>query len=32
CACAPSALYDGEPIGRLDRERLDAVIQEARGA
>jgi formate dehydrogenase subunit gamma len=32
CACAPSALYDGEPIGRLDRERLDGVIQEARGA
>lgn len=31
CACAPSALYDGEPIGRLDQERLDAVIQEARG-
>jgi formate dehydrogenase subunit gamma len=32
CACAPSALYDGEPMGRLDRERLDAVIREARGS
>jgi formate dehydrogenase subunit gamma len=31
CACAPSGLYDGEPIGRLDREKLDAVLQEARG-
>lgn len=32
CACAPSALYDGDPIGRLDQERLDDVIREARGA
>ena len=32
CACAPSALYDGEPMGRLDQEMLDAVVQEARGA
>lgn len=31
CACAPSALYDGEPIGRLDPETLDAVVREARG-
>ncbi|MBO1909554.1 formate dehydrogenase subunit gamma [Microvirga sp. 3-52] len=31
CACAPSALYDGEPIGRLDRKRLDSVVREARG-
>jgi formate dehydrogenase subunit gamma len=31
CACAPSALYDGEPIGRLNRETLEAVMQEARG-
>ena len=31
CACAPSALYDGEPIGRLDRGRLDAVVREAQG-
>ncbi len=32
CACAPSALYDGEPIGRVDQEQLDAVMQEAKGA
>jgi formate dehydrogenase subunit gamma len=32
CACAPAALYDGEPIGRLDQERLDAVVREAREA
>ncbi|MEZ0168476.1 formate dehydrogenase subunit gamma [Microvirga sp. TS319] len=31
CACAPSALYDGEPIGRLDPGTLDAVAREARG-
>ncbi|MEZ0168517.1 formate dehydrogenase subunit gamma [Microvirga sp. TS319] len=31
CACAPSALYDGEPIGRLDPGALDAVAREARG-
>ena len=32
CACAPSALYDGEPVGRLNAELLEAVVQEARGA
>jgi formate dehydrogenase subunit gamma len=26
CACAPSALVDGEVVGRLDRAGLDAVI------
>jgi formate dehydrogenase subunit gamma len=31
CACAPSALYDGEPMGKLDRKRLDSVVREARG-
>ncbi|MBZ6078392.1 formate dehydrogenase subunit gamma [Microvirga puerhi] len=30
CACSPSALFDGEPIGRLDMARLDAVVQQAR--
>jgi len=30
-ACAPSALYDGDPMGRLDRKRLDDVVREARG-
>ncbi|MBL0408063.1 formate dehydrogenase subunit gamma [Microvirga aerilata] len=32
CACAPSALFDGQPRGRLDQEMLDAVVREARGA
>lgn len=32
CACAPSALYDDEPIGRLDEERLDSLVREARGS
>lgn len=32
CACAPSALYDGEPVGRLTEEMLEAVAREARGA
>jgi formate dehydrogenase subunit gamma len=32
CACAPSALYDGEPLGRLNPEKLDALAQEARGS
>jgi formate dehydrogenase subunit gamma len=31
CACAPSALYDGNPMGRLDQKRLDDVVREARG-
>jgi len=30
CACAPSALYDGEPIGRLTPDRLAEVVREAR--
>ncbi|HLG88716.1 MAG TPA: formate dehydrogenase subunit gamma [Alphaproteobacteria bacterium] len=29
CACAPSAMLDGRPIGRLDVKRLEALIQEA---
>jgi formate dehydrogenase subunit gamma len=32
CACAPTALYDGEPIGRIDQGKLDALVREARGA
>ncbi len=32
CACAPSALFDGEPLGRLDQQVLDEVIREARGS
>ncbi len=30
CACAPSAMLDGKPVGRLDKARLDALIREAR--
>jgi len=32
CACAPAALYDGEPVARLDRGILEGVAREARGA
>jgi formate dehydrogenase subunit gamma len=31
CACAPAALLDGAPHGRLDEARLDALLGEARG-
>lgn len=30
CACAPAALYDGEPIGRLDETTLATLAGEAR--
>jgi formate dehydrogenase subunit gamma len=30
CATAPSAMLDGRPIGRLDQQRLDALLAEAR--
>jgi formate dehydrogenase subunit gamma len=26
CACAPAALLDGKPVGRLDNERLDKLL------
>ena len=26
CALSPSALLDGAPIGRLDRDRIDAIV------
>jgi formate dehydrogenase subunit gamma len=29
CAVAPSALIDGRPVGRLDRERLMALLDDA---
>ena len=29
CATAPSALLDGEPVGRLDAARLEALAMEA---
>jgi formate dehydrogenase subunit gamma len=31
CALSPSALLDGEPIGRLDCDRIDAIVAGARG-
>jgi formate dehydrogenase subunit gamma len=31
CALSPTALLDGEPIGRLDRAKLDAVVARAKG-
>jgi formate dehydrogenase subunit gamma len=29
CACAPAAMLDGEVVGRLDGQRLDALLTEA---
>jgi formate dehydrogenase subunit gamma len=29
CACAPSALFDGEPLGRLTSDALTEVVREA---
>ena len=29
CAVAPSAMLDGHPVGRLDQDRLDALLAEA---
>ena len=31
CALSPAALLDGEPIGRLDRDRIDAIVAGADG-
>jgi len=31
CALSPAALVDGEPIGRLDRDRIDAIVAAAQG-
>ena len=30
CACAPAAMVDGEVVGRLDEDRIDAILGEAR--
>lgn len=30
CACAPAALIDGDPVGRLDGARLAAAVEEVR--
>jgi formate dehydrogenase subunit gamma len=32
CSHSPSAMFDGEPIGRVDGARLDELAQEARSA
>lgn len=29
CALSPAAMLEGEPIGRLDADRLDAIVAEA---
>jgi len=29
CALSPAALLDGEPIGRLDRDKVDAIVAAA---
>ena len=31
CALSPSALLDGEPIGRLDCDKIDAIVAGAKG-
>ncbi len=31
CALSPAALLDGEPVGRLDRDRIDAIVADAKG-
>jgi formate dehydrogenase subunit gamma len=31
CALSPAALLDGAPIGRLDRDRIDAIVVAAQG-
>ena len=30
CAIGPSAMLDGEPLGRLDSARIDAALERAR--
>lgn len=29
CACAPAAMLDGKPIGRLNQTRMDTLLQES---
>ena len=31
CALSPAALFDGAPVGRLDRDRIDAIVAASRG-
>jgi formate dehydrogenase subunit gamma len=30
CACAPSAMLDGEVIGRLDADKVEEIVAEVR--
>ena len=30
CACSPSAMLDGEVIGRLDTDKIDEIVEEIR--
>jgi formate dehydrogenase subunit gamma len=30
CACSPSAMLDGQVIGRLDAEKIDEIVEEVR--
>ena len=30
CACAPSAMLDGEVIGRLDADKIEAIVARGR--
>jgi formate dehydrogenase subunit gamma len=32
CSHSPSALFDGEPVGRVDAARLDDIAQEAKSS
>lgn len=32
CACSPSALYDGAPLGRLNSAQLEGLVARARAA
>lgn len=32
CSHSPSALFDGEPVGRVDAAKLDDIAQEAKGS
>ena len=31
CPLSPAALLDGEPIGRLDRDCIDAIVADVEG-
>ena len=31
CALSPAALLNGDPIGRLDRAKIDAIVRDAAG-